>query len=149
MRDKKFVYEGFHLIIGDAIPYVNASDLAIQSMASNKLITYAKAKALIDDTKEELSRYSGIYIVDKNKKFYRTYEWNTSNNSNASGVAVIDPSASFIIAPVEAVVAGYNSMPWGVNYVLIPNCTTSMSESDIINDYNGESNKSTACPLLT
>ena len=109
-------------------------------MANNKLITYAEAVALIDATIEEMTPVvpttNGIYIVDKDGKFYNTSEWSTSNNSKASGVAVVDPSASFIIAPTYQ----STSMRWGGRGTTISGCTTSTSESTIRNDYAGESN---------
>ena len=109
-------------------------------MANNKLITYAEAVALIDATIEEMTPVvpttNGIYIVDKDGKFYNTSEWSTSNNSKASGVAVVDASASFIISPT------YQStgMRWGGYGTTISGCTTSTSDSTIRNDYAGEAN---------
>ena len=109
-------------------------------MANNKLITYAEAVALIDATIEEMTPVvpttNGIYIVDKDGKFYNTSEWSTSNNSKASGVAVVDASASFIISPTYQ----STSMRWGGYGTTISGCTTSTSESTIRNDYAGESN---------
>lgn len=109
-------------------------------MANNKLITYAEAIALIDATIEEMTpivpAINGVYIVDQDGKFYTTAEWSTSNNSKASGVAVVDPSASFIISPTQQ----STSMRWGGYGTSISGCTTSASKSTIRNDYADESN---------
>ena len=106
-------------------------------MDSNKCLTYDEMKALIYDMIEKIPpTTNGIYIVDQDGKFYSTSDWNTSNNSKASGVAVVDPSASFIIAPIE----NSPAIRWGGYGIVIPNCKTSTSESTIRNDYAGESN---------
>ena len=110
-------------------------------MANNKLITYAEAVTLIYDTIEEIEQMTppttnGIYIIDEDGKFYSTSDWNTSNNSKASGVAVVDASGSFIIAPTHQ----STDMRWGGYGTTISGCTTSTSNSTISNDYAGEAN---------
>lgn len=109
-------------------------------MANNKLITYAEAVALIDATIEEMATAvptdKGVYIVDQDGKFYTTYKWNTSNNSKASGIAVIDASASFIISPTYQ----SDDIRWGGYNITIPGCTTAWKKSEILNDYAGEAN---------
>lgn len=109
-------------------------------MEDNKLITYAEAVALIDTIIEEMDSAipttNGLYIIDEDGKFWDTFAWNTSNNSKASGVAVVDASASFIISPTDQ----STSMRWGGFGTTISGCTTSTSSSTIRNDYSGESN---------
>lgn len=106
-------------------------------MDSNKCLTYDEMKALIYDmTKKIPPTTNGVYIIDEDGKFYSTSDWNTSNNSKASGVAVVDASASFIISPT---LQAFN-MRWGGYGTTISGCTTSTSESTIRNDYAGESN---------
>lgn len=143
MANKKMVtYAASIALINDRIeeiaPSVQISNLNIQSMASNKLITYAKAKDLIDDMIEEIPPIipstNGIYIVDQDGKFYSTSKWNTANNSKASGVAVIDASASFIIAPTYQ---AKDDLIWGLYGTLIPGCHTGWGEA---RDYAGEAN---------
>ena len=106
-------------------------------MDSNKCLTYDEMKALIDATIKMIPpTVNGVYIIDEDGKFYSTSEWNTSNNSKASGVAVVDSSASFIIAPIE----NSPAMRWGGYGITISGCTTSTSTSTIKNDYAGEAN---------
>ena len=106
-------------------------------MDSNKCLTYDEMKALIYDMIEKIPpTTNGIYIIDEDGKFYSTSDWNTSNNSKASGVAVVDASASFIISPIE----NSPGIRWGGYGIFIPNCKSSTSDSTIRNDYAGESN---------
>lgn len=78
---------------------------------------------------------NGVYIYDKQGKLWNKSDWSTSNNSNASGIAVKTDNCSFVIAPTEQ-----TSIQWGGLGTLISNCTTTTDKNTAKIDYNGKQN---------
>lgn len=80
---------------------------------------------------------NGVYILHTNGNLYTQDEWNTSDNTNAVGVAVITENCRFVIAPESSV----SELKW---------CRSNVNESieglDEVDketaklDYNGYSN---------
>ena len=77
----------------------------------------------------------GVYILSTEGYLYERFYWETSNNSNAVGVAVKTSACSFVIAPKER-----NSIPWSHNTAIISDCAIKASQSSAQTDYNGNAN---------
>ena len=77
----------------------------------------------------------GVYILSTDGYVYESSYWETSNNSDAVGVAVKTSACSFVIAPNEI-----NAVQWGGNGTIIPGCTNTSSQSTAQTDYNGKAN---------
>ena len=92
------------------------------SVDTNKCCTKARAIAMGADSAKltsykdnQLVKYSdvdlpgldpntapnGVYICDNKSRLWKKSDWDTSNNDNASGVAVKTYNCAFVIAPVE------------------------------------------------
>lgn len=78
---------------------------------------------------------NGVYICDNNGQLWKKTDWSTSNNSNASGVAVKTNNCAFVIAKKEQ-----TSIQWGGFNTLINGCTTTTDESTAKKDYSGKQN---------
>lgn len=86
----------------------------------------------------EVSVNTGIYIQDIDGKYYTSDTWDTANNDNANGVAVILEACQFVVLPNADVKAQWASKA-SVNLTAINKKT----EDDAKADYNGKSNTAT------
>lgn len=126
------------------------------SVDTNKCCTKARAIAMGADSAKltsykdnQLVKYSdvdlpgldpntapnGVYICDNKSRLWKKSDWDTSNNDNASGVAVKTYNCSFVIAPVEQ-----TSIQWGGHGTLINGCTTTTNSNTAKTDYKGKQN---------
>ena len=78
---------------------------------------------------------NGVYICDNKSRLWKKSDWDTSNNDNASGVAVKTYNCAFVIAPVEQ-----TSIQWGGYGTLINRCTTTTNSNTAETDYKGKQN---------
>lgn len=126
------------------------------SVDTNKCCTKARAIAMGADSAKltsykdnQLVKYSdvdlpgldpntapnGVYICDNKSRLWKKSDWDTSNNDNASGVAVKTYNCAFVIAPVEQ-----TSIQWGGYGTLINGCTTTTNSDTAKTDYKGKQN---------
>lgn len=126
------------------------------SVDTNKCCTKARAVAMGADSSKltsykdnQLVKYSdvdlpgldpntapnGVYICDNKSRLWKKSDWDTSNNDNASGVAVKTYNCAFVIAPVEQ-----TSIQWGGYGTLINGCTTTTNSDTAKTDYKGKQN---------
>lgn len=80
---------------------------------------------------------NGIYIYDNTGDFTAVESWNTSNNSSATGVAVISDNCSFIIGKTQSRATVWSNTLYGTNVSGIVNTSNS---SEAKTDYAGEGN---------
>lgn len=126
------------------------------SVDTNKCCTKARAIAMGADSAKltfykdnQLVKYSdvdlpgldpntapnGVYICDNKSRLWKKSDWDTSNNDNASGVAVKTYNCAFVIAPIEQ-----TNIKWGGYDILITGCTTTTNLDIAKTDYNGKQN---------
>lgn len=86
----------------------------------------------------EVSVNMGIYIQDIDGKYYTSDTWDTANNANANGVAVILAACKFVVLPNADVSAKWASES-SVNLTDINKETADDAKAD----YNGKSNTAT------
>lgn len=83
----------------------------------------------------------GVYIYTTDKEFIKPDDWDTTNNSKAVAIAIIDYRCSFGI-PLSSSVFSAASFSHhiyggkGIDIAEIPNCTTT---EEALNDFNGYS----------
>ena len=81
---------------------------------------------------------NGVYIIDTDNLLYPRANWDTANNANAMGVAVISDNCRFAISKVQG-----GNMAWadtGNNDVLINDIVTTEDLNTAKLDYDGEGN---------
>lgn len=78
---------------------------------------------------------NGVYICDNKSRLWKKSDWDTSNNDNASGVAVKTDNCEFVIAKEEQ-----TSIQWGGYGTLINRCTTTTNSNTAETDYKGKQN---------
>lgn len=86
----------------------------------------------------EVSVNTGIYIQDIDGKYYTSDTWDTANNENANGVAVILSTCQFVIVPNVNSTAKWASSA-SVNLTAINKTSANNAKAD----YNGKSNTTT------
>ena len=86
----------------------------------------------------EVSVNTGIYIQDIDGKYYTSDTWDTANNANANGVAVILSTCQFVIVPNVNSTAKWASSA-SVNLTAINKTSANNAKAD----YNGKSNTTT------
>lgn len=105
-----------------------------------------KVKRMYLGTKEVKKAYlgtkqiypeQGVYILHMNGNLYKREEWDTAENANAVGVAVITDKCKFVIAPDI-----YKDLIYSDKDGTIPNVTATTIPSDALMDYNGVNNTS-------
>lgn len=79
---------------------------------------------------------NGVYIYHTNGKLYKPGEWDTANNPNAVGVAVLTDDCKFVVAPTE----NSSTQNWSKDRVLIPGITTTDYMDIAKADYKGKQN---------
>lgn len=89
------------------------------------------------------SAANGVYVYANNGKLYNPDNWNTANNDNAVGVAVITDNSRFCIKKGLANSDGDQS--WSVNLSVtdVSELTNYTSSATARTDYNGQSNTAT------
>ena len=78
---------------------------------------------------------NGVYIIDTDNLLYPRANWDTANNANAMGVAVISDNCRFAISKQEAP----DAMTWGSTGTPA-GCFMSYDESAALQDFAGEAN---------
>lgn len=78
---------------------------------------------------------NGVYIIDTDNLLYPRANWDTANNANAMGVAVISDNCRFVISKVQG-----ERMEWGGYGTLINDIVTTTDPDAAKLDYDGEGN---------
>lgn len=104
---------------------------------SSESQTYTAGSASRDIT-IEVTINTGVYIQDTDGNLYTSDTWDTANNDNANGVAVILSTCRFVIVPNVNSTAKWASTA-NVNLTAINKTTTNTAKAD----YNGKSNTAT------
>ncbi len=79
----------------------------------------------------------GVWILDTSGNLTATANWNSANNSNAVGVAVITDNCNFVIAPDYL---STSSTEWSSDTSTTFPCVTTTDSSSAKADYAGQSN---------
>ena len=111
---------------------------SVSNYSSPSSVTYT---ASVANTRSVSLSYTyaplGVWILDTSGNLTAAANWNTANNSNAVGVAVITNNCRFVIAPAYA----STGMAWASNTsTQLPSVTTTTSETDAKADYAGQNN---------
>lgn len=78
---------------------------------------------------------NGVYIIDTDNLLYPRANWDTANNANAMGVAVISDNCRFAISKVQG-----GDMEWGGYGTLINDIVTTTDTGSAKTDYDGYGN---------
>ena len=78
---------------------------------------------------------NGVYILHVNGNLYKREEWDTADNANAVGVAVISDNCQFVIEKKTEI-----ALTWGGNGTIIDNIVTTTINDDAKKDFNGLNN---------
>ena len=111
---------------------------SVSNYSSPSSVTYT---ASVANTRSVSFSYTyaslGVWILDTSGNLTAAANWDTANNSNAVGVAVITNNCRFVIAPAYA----STGMAWASNTsTQLPSVTTTTSESGAKADYAGQNN---------
>lgn len=78
---------------------------------------------------------NGVYIIDTDNLLYPRANWDTANNANAMGVAVISNNCRFAISKIQG-----GSLIWGGYGTTINGIVTTADSSIAMKDYDGRGN---------
>ena len=111
---------------------------SVSNYSSPSSVTYT---ASVANTRSVSFSYTyvplGVWILDTSGNLTAAANWDTANNSNAVGVAVITNNCRFVIAPAYA----STGMTWANNTsTQLPSVTTTTSADDAKADYAGRNN---------
>lgn len=111
---------------------MGADSAKLTSYKDNQLVKYSDVDLPVLDPN---TAPNGVYICDNKSRLWKKSDWDTSNNDNASGVAVKTDNCAFVIAKEEQ-----TSIQWGGYGTLINGCTTDTNFSTAKTDYKGKQN---------
>ena len=83
------------------------------------------------------SASNGVYVYANNGKLYNPDEWDTANNDQAVGVAVIDDNCKFAITKGEKPQRAWSAVLYGID---VDGLTNYSDFSQAVTDFNGENN---------
>lgn len=114
----------------DVIPRFNGKDVS-RVMFNGKQI-YPNNKGI-----DPATAPNGVYVYSNDGLLYNPDDWDTANNDNAVGVAVVDDNCKFAITKEEKPQRVWSDALYGTDVDGLTNYTNS---SQAATDFNGESN---------
>lgn len=114
----------------DIIPRFNGKDIS-RVMFNGKQI-YPSNKGI-----DPATAPNGVYVYSNDGLLYNPDDWDTANNDNAVGVAVIDNNCKFAITKGEKPQRAWSAALYGID---VSGLTNYSDSSQAATDFNGESN---------
>ena len=114
----------------DVIPRFNGKDVS-RVMYNGKQI-YPSNKGI-----DPATASNGVYIYSNDGLLYNPDNWDTANNDNAVGVAVIDDNCKFAITKGEKPQRAWSNSLYGVD---VDGLTNYSEAFQAITDFNGKNN---------
>ena len=112
-------------------PSIEGSNVGSRLAFRGEIVKYETSS----EYKKVVLPANGVYILDTDNNLFTSGEWDTANNDNAVGVAVITDNCKFVISKTQG-----GTMTWGEYGTPISGIVTTTDVNTAKNDYAGKGN---------